>query len=430
MWFWEKIQTLLRENLISVTQQEKRRSPLAPKNFPDMQPISGVNMATGRTGIKYVGRDDLAIWILESGTNAIGLFTQSALPAAPIIVSKDHIETASPRALVVNSGNANAFTGLQGVMDCQSIATATAKAIGCKPDQVLLASTGVIGESLPVQRIVERIPELLNNIKPDAWREVAEAILTTDTFAKGASTCATIDGQPVTLCGVTKGSGMIAPNMATMLAFCFTDAHIPQINLHEMLLASAERTFHAITVDSDTSTSDMLLLFATGKANNSPPHSSDDPRFTGFREALDDLLKDLAIQIVRDGEGATKLIEVRISGAKCDRSARKIADSIANSPLVKTAIAGGDANWGRIIMALGKSGEDMQAESLLIWIGGELVVRDGKRSECYDESRITQHLEGDEILIEVDLQIGKGNYTIWTCDLTHGYISINADYRS
>ncbi|MYB35176.1 MAG: bifunctional ornithine acetyltransferase/N-acetylglutamate synthase, partial [Gammaproteobacteria bacterium] len=235
---------------------------------------------------------------------------------------------------------------------------------------------------------------------------------------------------PVTLCGVAKGSGMIAPNMATMLAFCFTDAQIPEPQLHEMLLKSADRTFNAITVDSDTSTSDMLLLFATGKAGNDPPNTPDDPRFKGFRMALDELLRNLAIQIVRDGEGASKLIEVRISGAESDASARKIADSIANSPLVKTAIAGGDANWGRIIMALGKSGENMQAEHLLIRIGGELVAKGGQRAENYDESRIIQHLEGSEILIEAELQIGRGECTIWTCDLTHGYISINADYRS
>ncbi len=430
MRFWKKIQTLLWENLISVSNQAKRKSPLAPTVFPEMPPISGINMAAGQAGIKYAGRDDLAIWVLDSGTSVAGLFTRSALPAAPVIVTKEHIETTSPRALVVNSGNANAFTGLQGVQDCQCIAKETAKLVGCNPEQVLMASTGVIGEPLPVKRIMERVPELISRVKPDSWRDIAEAILTTDTFAKGASTSAVIDGQPVLLCGITKGSGMIAPNMGTMLAFCFTDAQIPQSQLHEMLVVSAERTFHAITVDSDTSTSDMLLLFATGKANHSPPNGLDDPRFQEFRDALDRLLKDLAMQIVRDGEGASKLIEVRISGAESDGSAHKIAESIANSPLVKTAIAGGDANWGRIIMALGKSGQNMRAEGLLIRIGGELVAKDGQRAECYDETRAARHLEGDEVLIEVDLQIGRGHFTIWTCDLTHGYISINADYRS
>jgi len=416
--------------LIPVSGKAERKSPLAPPDFPELPAIKGLGMAAGDAAIKHAGRNDLAIWTVDSGTSAAGLFTRSMLPAAPVTVTKEHIQAAPPRALLVNSANANAFTGLQGLADCRTIARATAEALGCKPEQVLMASTGVIGEPLPVRQIMDRIPELPKKIRPAAWQDAAEAIMTTDTFAKGAHAHAVIDGQPVTLCGVAKGSGMIAPNMATMLAFCFTDARIPGVQLHEMLLASADRTFNAITVDSDTSTSDMLLLFATGKGGHAPPGSVDDPRFEGFRAALDELLKDLAIQIVRDGEGASKLIETRISGAESDASARKIAESVANSPLVKTAIAGGDANWGRIIMALGKSGENVQAEHLLIRIGGELVASGGQRAENYDESRITRHLEGDEILVEAELQIGSGAFTIWTCDLTHGYISINADYRS
>jgi len=430
MRFRKKIQALLRQDLISETGKVDHSSPLAPPGFPDIPSIAGLGMAAGDAGIKYSGRDDLAVWVLDSGTRAAGLFTRSALPAAPIDVTREHIRSASPRALVVNSANANAFTGMQGLEDCRTIAKVTAEALGCKPQEVLMASTGVIGEPLPVKRITDRIPEVVGNIAPDGWQAVAKAIMTTDTFAKGASARASVDGQPVTLCGVAKGSGMIAPNMATMLAFCFTDAEILQVQLHEMLINSAERTFNAITVDSDTSTSDMLLLFATGKACNIPPQGADDPRFKGFREALDELLKDLAMQVVRDGEGASKLIEVRITGAVSDASARKMAESIANSPLVKTAIAGGDANWGRIIMALGKSGESMKAENLLIRIGGEMVAKGGQRAENHDESLISRHLEGSEILIEAELQMGDGEFTVWTCDLTHGYISINADYRS
>ncbi len=420
----------MREDIVPVSDKVERKSPLAPPGFPHLPAITGLGMAAGDAGIRHVGSNDLAIWVLDSGTSAAGLFTRSALPGAPITVTKEHIQAAPPRVLVVNSANANAFTGLQGIADCRTIAKAAANAAGCRPEQVLMASTGVIGEPLPAKRIMDRLPELTERIRSDAWQDVAEAIMTTDTFAKGACAQASIDGQRVTLCGVAKGSGMIAPNMATMLAFCFTDARIPEPQLHEMLLKSADRTFNAITVDSDTSTSDMLLLLATGKAGNAPPGTMDDPRFRGFRMALDELLRNLSMQIVRDGEGASKLIEVRISGAESDASARKIAESIANSPLVKTAIAGGDANWGRIIMALGKSGENMQAENLLVRIGGELVARGGQRAESYDESRIAQHLEGDEILIETELQIGSGEYTVWTCDLTHGYISINADYRS
>lgn len=420
----------MRQDLIAVSDKAEQKSPLAPPGFPDLPVITGLGMAAGDAGIKDVGRNDLAIWVVDSGTSAAGLFTRSVLPAAPITVTREHIQVEPPRVLVVNSANANAFTGLRGVDDCRVIARAAAEALGCKPEQVLMASTGVIGEPLPVRRITDRIPEVAGKIRPNAWQDVAEAIMTTDTFAKGACAHAAIDGCPVTLCGVAKGSGMIAPNMATMLAFCFTDARIPEAQLHEMLLTSADRTFNAITVDSDTSTSDMLLLFATGKAGNAPPNTMDDPGFREFRAALDELLRELAMQVVRDGEGASKLIEVRISGAESDVSARKIAESIANSPLVKTAIAGGDANWGRIIMALGKSGENMQAENLLLRIGGELVAKGGQRSEGYDESRIAEHLEGGNILIEVELQVGSGEYTVWTCDLTHGYISINADYRS
>ena len=408
----------------------QRQSPLAPSGFPDLPSIAGVTMAACEAGIKYAERDDVAIWVLDGESATAGLFTRSVLPAAPVAVTKEHMRNGVPKALVVNSANANAFTGAQGLADCRAISKAVAQALECKPEEVLMASTGVIGEPLPAQKIIASIPGLIENLQQGGWLKVARAIMTTDTFAKGAAASAFIDGVRVNISGVAKGSGMIAPDMATMLAFCFTDAAVPKAILHEMLVESAARTFNAITVDADTSTSDMLLLFATGKAGNVSPQGVNDPRFREFRAALDAVLKDLAIQIVRDGEGASKLIEIRITGAESDAAARKIAASIANSPLVKTAIAGGDANWGRIIMALGKSGQKMNAETLTIRIGGEIVAQGGQRSEHYHEPEIARHLEGSEILIEVDLQIAAGEFAMWTCDLTHGYISINADYRS
>lgn len=392
--------------------------------------ISGLAMAACGAGIKYADRDDLMLMTFCPGTTAAGLLTRSSLPAAPVLVTRENLEGGSPRVLVVNSGNANAFTGSEGLEHCRMIGQAAARSAGCEPKQVLMASTGVIGEPLPAKRIVRSIPGLVRDVQEADWLRVARAIMTTDTFPKGATVPAEIDGKAVTLCGIAKGSGMIAPDMATMLAFCFTDASIPAGTLKAMLAESAGRTFNAITVDGDTSTSDMLLLFATGTVGNAPPRSADDPRLMEFRTALDAVLKDLALQVVRDGEGASKLIEVRVRGAETDSAARQIAEAVANSPLVKTAIAGGDANWGRVIMAVGKSGQKVVPEDLVLKIGGETVARGGSRSGGYDEGRITRHLEGVEVLIEIDIGIGNGRFTMWTCDLTHGYISINADYRS
>ena len=405
-------------------------SPLAPKRFPALPEIPGVLLAAGACGLRYKGRSDVMLAELASGTVIAGVFTRSLTAAAPIDWCRTALKTGRVRAIVVNSGNANAFTGRVGDLAVADTVKAAAKVVGCSKNQVFVSSTGVIGEPLPVERLTKALPRLHKKLSAKPWKAAATAIMTTDTFAKGATRTTQIDGVKVTLNGFAKGSGMIAPDMATMLGYVFTDAKIAQPVLQKALKAATDKSFNAITVDSDTSTSDTVLLCATGKARHKPVTSLGDPRFQEFRQALESLMIDLAQQIVRDGEGASKFIEVTVTGAASASAAKTIALAIANSPLVKTAIAGEDANWGRIVMAVGKAGEKADRDALDIKIGGVQVTMDGLRKPGYDETPVAQHMKGQEIDISVDVGVGRGRATIWTCDLTHGYIDINADYRT
>ncbi|MBL9097381.1 MAG: bifunctional glutamate N-acetyltransferase/amino-acid acetyltransferase ArgJ [Alphaproteobacteria bacterium] len=406
-------------------------SPLAPKSPAKLAPISGVRLGAGQAGIKYPGRDDVLMAVMAPGTTVAGVLTTSKTASAPVDWCRSALAQKSARALIVNSGNANAFTGRAGIDAVKATAEAAAAVAGCRPQEVFLASTGVIGEPLPVKKITAVLPDIYENTGATAWDQAARAIMTTDTFAKLATATAMIDGQVVKINGIAKGSGMIAPDMATMLSFVFTDAAIPADVLQQMLVAGTETSFNAITVDGDTSTSDTLLLFATGKgARHNPITRLADKRLDDFRAKLNGLLQDLAVQVVRDGEGATKLIRVNVTGAESPAAARKIALSIANSPLVKTAIAGGDANWGRVVMAVGKSGEAANRDKLAIKFGGHRVATQGQRDPNYSEALMARYMARAEIEIDVDVGIAKGAFGVWTCDLTHGYISINGDYRS
>ena len=366
----------------------------------------------------------------SENTCAAGVFTQSLTASAPVLLCRKNLQNSTARGLLVNSGNANAFTGKTGERDCEISAAAVANAIDCTVNEVFLASTGVIGEPLPVEKITAAIAAMYDSRSSDLWVESASAMMTTDTFPKVATRSVKIGSTEVTLNGIAKGSGMIAPDMATMLAFCFTDAAIDKPLIQEMLVQANRTTFNAITVDSDTSTSDTLMIFSTGEAGNQRPESISDSSIADFRSALEDLLRDLAHQVIRDGEGATKFIEVRVTGAESQAAAKVIAASVANSPLVKTAIAGEDANWGRVVMAVGKSGQKADRDMLEIRMGGVLITKHGEVVQDYDEIRVSQHLKQSEVGIAVDVGIGEGEFTIWTCDLTHGYITINADYRS
>ncbi|MFM9864991.1 MAG: bifunctional glutamate N-acetyltransferase/amino-acid acetyltransferase ArgJ [Micropepsaceae bacterium] len=406
-------------------------SPLAPKSLAKLQPISGVRLGAGSAGIRYEGRTDVLMAVMAPGTTVAGVFTTSKTAAAPIDWCRAAIAPRSARVLIVNSGNANAFTGRSGVEAVRATADAAAAIAGCKPQEVFVASTGVIGEPLPVKRLTNALPDIYENTGATAWELAARAIMTTDTFPKMATATAQIDGQIVKINGIAKGSGMIAPDMATMLSFVFTDAAIPGDVLQLLLTQGVEGSFNAITVDSDTSTSDTLLLFATGKgARHNPLIRANDKRLDDFRVKLNTLLQDLATQVVRDGEGATKLVRVNVNGAESNQAARKIALSVANSPLVKTAIAGGDANWGRVVMAVGKSGEAANRDKLSIKFGGHRVATLGQRDPNYSEALMGRYMQRAEIEIDIDVGVGKGASGVWTCDLTHGYISINGDYRS
>ncbi len=407
-----------------------QRSPLAPSVFPSLIPVNGVTLSTLAAGIKYPDRDDMMLAVFEPGTTAAGVFTKSLTAGAPVHCCRRNLKTGTARAVIVNSGNANAFTGRRGDLHVMQTCDAVADTLGCDSSDVFVASTGVIGELLPIDKVLDGIPELYSGLCDDHWEASAKAIMTTDTFAKGATVQTSIGGQSVVISGFAKGSGMIAPDMATMLAFIFTDAAIPANILQELLVETNNVSFNSITVDSDTSTSDTCLLFATGGACNSVPSSIEDNDFSLFRKALCELMEDLAVQVVRDGEGASKLIKVTVSGANTDDAAKTVAKSIANSPLVKTAIAGEDANWGRVVMAVGKSGELADRDKLKIKMGGILITQNGQVIEGYDESLVTEHLKGQEITIDADLGIGSGSSIVWTCDLTHGYVEINADYRS
>ena len=406
------------------------RSPLAPEGFPSIPAVPGVRLAAVAAGVRYRGRKDLALVELAEGTAVAGVLTRSAIPGHPILWCREILPRGRARGLIVNSGCANVLVGPAGDAAVRAEAEAVAGLLGGAPEDVYVASTGVIGEPLKVAAIVAALPDLKAALSASAWPDAAEAIRTTDTFAKGSVAQANVAGAKVTIAGIAKGSGMIQPDMATMLAFVFTDAAIPAEHLQPMLVDANERSFHAITVDSDSSTSDTLLLFATGQAPHPVPDAWTDPMLADFREALERVLRDLAQQVVRDGEGARKLITVTVGGAVSNGSARRIALSIANSPLVKTAIAGEDANWGRVVMAVGKAGEPVQPEQLAISFGGHPVARAGARVADLDEAPVAAHLKGQEVLIEVSVGSGPGRATVWTCDLTHDYISINADYRS
>ncbi|WP_156678788.1 bifunctional glutamate N-acetyltransferase/amino-acid acetyltransferase ArgJ [Sphingomonas profundi] len=405
------------------------RSPLAPAGFPALPAIRGVRLAVARARYKAWDRCDLTFVTLDEGTAVAGVTTQSRCPSPEVEWCRAALTLGRARALVVNAGNSNAFTGHRGRAAVEAIAARVAGGIGCQPSDVFVASTGVIGVPLPIDRAEAGIDAAL--AAPEAtWEEAAATIMTTDTFPKAAVARASLGGTTASVVGIVKGSGMIAPDMATMLGFVFTDAAIDPAFLQTMLAEANRRSFSCITVDSDTSTSDTVLAFATGRAGNAPLASFDDAGADAFQAALTDVCTQLAQQVVRDGEGATKFVTVTVTGATADASAHRIALSIANSPLVKTAIAGEDANWGRVVMAVGKAGEPAERDRLGIMFGATQVARDGLAVEGYDEAPVAAHLKGSEIDIGVDLGLGEGRATVWTCDLTHGYISINADYRS
>jgi glutamate N-acetyltransferase/amino-acid N-acetyltransferase len=406
-------------------------SPLAPKNAPKLPPLAGVRLATAAAGIRYKQRTDVLLAAFAPGTQVAGVFTRSKTSSAPVQWCQANLKNGGARLLVVNSGNANAFTGKAGMAGARAIAESAAATAHCRAEEVFMASTGVIGEPLPFEKITAVLGALVREGAAGNWRAAADAIMTTDTFPKLATATATIDGVKVTINGIAKGSGMIAPDMATMLGFVFTDANLPASVLQECLTAGVGPSFNAITVDSDTSTSDTLMLFATGKGGkHDAVAKASDKRLTEFRRALDAVLLDLALQVVRDGEGAQKLIRIDVTGAENDVAAKRIALSIANSPLVKTAIAGNDANWGRIVMAVGKSGEAADRDKLKISFGGHVVAEKGARAAKYNEAIATKAVSGREVQVAVDLGIGKGAARVWTCDLTHGYIDINGSYRS
>jgi glutamate N-acetyltransferase / amino-acid N-acetyltransferase len=406
-------------------------SPLAPEVFPTLEPIGGVTLATAETGIRYKNRPDVLLALLPKGTTAAGCLTTSKSSSAPVDWCKASLKLGSARVLLVNAGNANAFTGKAGVATVTAVAKAAAKQFGCKPTEVFQASTGVIGEPLNPAFIVNALPALQTGASGDQWTSAAKAIMTTDTFAKASIAKAKLGKDTVTIQGIAKGSGMIAPDMATMLVFIFTDASVPAKALQGLLSASVAKTFNCITVDGDTSTSDTVLLFATGaKGKVTGIKSAGDARLKAFAKALDQVCHDLAIQVAKDGEGAEKLIEITLSGAENNKAAHKIAMSIANSPLVKTAIAGEDANWGRIVMAIGKAGEKAIRDKVKIKIGGIQVAKNGMKDGSYKEADIMPHMKGRHITIEADVGVGKGKATVWTCDLTHRYIDINGSYRS
>jgi glutamate N-acetyltransferase/amino-acid N-acetyltransferase len=408
-------------------------SPLAPNSVPDMPAIDGVRLATAAAGIRYQGRTDVLLAVLDAGTAVAGVFTQSKCPSAPVEWCRAQLKGRKARALVVNSGNANAFTGKTGRQACQFTAKLAAAAVGCRRDEIFLASTGVIGEPLDASVFDGVMEGLVAKAAGGGWLDAAKAIMTTDTFPKVATATASIGKATVTVNGIAKGAGMIAPDMATMLSFVFTDAPIAAPVLQKLLKGAVVDTFNAVTIDGDTSTSDTLLVFATGAAaaQGAPKITrAGDPRLAGFRKAFATVLADLAEQVARDGEGAHKLVEITVEGAVSKQSARRIAMSIANSPLVKTAIAGEDANWGRVVMAVGKAGEPADRDRLSIWFGGIRVAHKGARDPGYDEAEVSAAMKNPKITLKVALGLGRGRDRVLTCDLTKDYVAINGDYRS
>ena len=408
-------------------------SPFAPERLPDMPPVPGVRLAACAAGIRYPGRADLMTAVLEEGTTVAGVLTRSKTCSAPVLWCREGLKQGRARVLVVNSGNANAFTGKKGSEAARITAEAAARAQGCSPGEVFISSTGVIGEPLDAAKFAHLLDGLIKSAQADAWAPAARAIMTTDTFPKLATRRVRIGTTDVVINGFAKGAGMIAPDLATMLVYIFTDAAVTQPVLQTLLAAGADKTFNCITIDSDTSTSDTVLLFATGAAvARGAPRIADTASAHGqhFAAALHDLMHELALMVVKDGEGLSKFVTIEVSGAENDGAARRIGFAIANSPLVKTAIAGSDPNWGRVVMAVGKSGEAADRDRLSITYGGVQVAKDGDRAADYDEKVIARYMQGREIAIGVDLSLGTGKATVWTCDLTHDYIAINADYRS
>ena len=408
-------------------------SPLAPTDVPEMPAIAGVKLATAAAGIRYKGRTDVLLAVMDKGTTVAGVFTKSKCPSAPVEWCRAKLGRGQARALVVNSGNANAFTGRTGKQSTALTAQIAAKAVGCSTSDVFLASTGVIGEPLDATKFDGVLATLAETATPDDWMAAAKAIMTTDTFPKVATATVKLGKTKVTINGMAKGAGMIMPDMATMLSFVFTDAPLSSSVLQSLLKSGVEDTFNAITIDSDTSTSDTLLAFATGTAaaNGAPKISrASDPRLKAFAKAFHEVLANLAEQVARDGEGARKLVEVVVEGATTKPSARKIAMSIANSPLVKTAIAGEDANWGRVVMAVGKAGEPANRDKLSISFNGIRVAKSGARDPSYNEAEVSDAMKAPKIQIKVALGMGKGRDRVLTCDLTKEYVAINGDYRS
>ncbi len=407
------------------------RSPLAPARFPKLPPIAGCRIATGRAAIHYRGRADLLLMAFDRGTTVAGALTRSKMPGAPVDWCRQVLPGGTARALVVNAGNANVFTGQAGEEAVRATVGAAARLVSCQAKAVLASSTGVIGVPLPHERITKVLPAMHKRLKEDGWRTAAAAIMTTDTFAKGAGADFTLDGKSYRLNGIAKGSGMIAPDMATMLSYLVTDARLPAAVLKALLKRAVEQSYNCTTVDADTSTSDTVLLFATGKGKrHQPVTKAGDPRLKDFKRALNQVTRDLAQQVVRDGEGAQKFITITVTGAENAGAAKRIALTVANSPLVKTAIAGEDANWGRVVMAVGRAGEKADRDRMRIRIGGVLIADNGHIHPDYREADVVPHMQGREIDITVDVAVGRGRATVWTCDLTHGYIEINADYRS
>jgi glutamate N-acetyltransferase/amino-acid N-acetyltransferase len=405
-------------------------SPLAPTQVPDMPAIAGVRIATAQAGIRYANRTDVLLALFEPGTTTAGVFTQSKCPSAPVEWCRAKVKAGKARALVVNSGNANAFTGKSGRAATKLTADIAAKATGCKAGEIFLASTGVIGEPLDASKFAPVMDSLTARAKAGEFFAAAQAIMTTDTFPKVATASARIGKTAVTINGIAKGAGMIAPDMATMLSFVFTDASITAPALQALMKEGVTDTFNAVTIDGDTSTSDTLMIFATGKAGNPRIARAADPKLKDFKRALHAVLANLSEQVARDGEGARKLVEIVVEGAVSKASARRIAMSIANSPLVKTAIAGEDANWGRVVMAVGKAGEPADRDKLSIWFGGIRVAHKGARDPGYDETAVSAEMKKPEIYLKVALGLGKGRDRVLTCDLTKEYIAINGDYRS
>jgi glutamate N-acetyltransferase/amino-acid N-acetyltransferase len=408
-------------------------SPLAPTDVPEMPAILGVKLATAAAGIRYKGRTDVLLVVLDKGTTVAGVFTQSKCPSAPVDWCRAKLSRGTARALVVNSGNANAFTGKTGRKSTAMTASIAAKAVGCSPNEVFLASTGVIGEPLDASKFDGVLGGLAERAEPGEWMSAAKAIMTTDTFPKVATKSVKLGKTKVTINGMAKGSGMIAPDMATMLSFVFTDAPLSSSVLQSLLRSGVEDTFNAVTVDGDTSTSDTLLAFATGTAakNGAAKISrASDPRLKAFIKGFREVLADLSEQVARDGEGARKLVEIIVEGAVSKSSARRIAMSVANSPLVKTAIAGEDANWGRVVMAVGKAGEPANRDKLSISFNGIRVAKSGARDPSYDEAEVSTAMKRPKITIKIALGLGKGRDRVLTCDLTKEYVAINGDYRS